>query len=129
VSTSLYPTHRVLWMPIGLDWQPAAAKIARCCDAMRAALEFGCDQHEDPFDCPDTLMVYNEPFDEYGLPIGDGGMSYLRIESCPWCGTRLPASQRDRWFDVVEAAGLDPDDIDTLPKEFLCAGWRTGKSH
>lgn len=44
-------------------------------------------------------MVYNEVFDEFGLIVHDGGQSYVLIQHCPWCATRLPESQRDRWFD------------------------------
>jgi uncharacterized protein DUF6980 len=91
---------------------------------MRAALKHDCDLHDDPFDCPDTVLVYHEPFDEYGLPIRDGGQSYVLITHCPWCGTNLPPSQRDRWFEAVEAAGLDLDDPDGIPERFLSAAWR-----
>jgi hypothetical protein len=35
--------------------------------------------------------------------------------------TRLPESQRDRWFDEVEAKGYTDE---TLPPEYLSARWR-----
>ncbi|WP_424956039.1 DUF6980 family protein [Hyphomicrobium sp. 1Nfss2.1] len=31
-------------------------------------LSFVCDQHAEPFRCADVLIVYNEIFDEYGIP-------------------------------------------------------------
>jgi hypothetical protein len=124
MSARLFPTHRVLWMPLGLPWRPASAAVDHCCARMVMALEFTCDQHADPMECPDTALIYNEPFDEYGIPIRDGGPSYLVIDNCPWCGTRLPRSQREAWFDAVEAAELDPDDVDTLPERYLTAAWR-----
>ena len=32
----------------------------------------------------------------YGLIIHDGGTSAVTIQFCPWCGSKLPASKRDR---------------------------------
>ena len=124
MSSGLFRTHRVLWMPVGFAWRPASGSVLHCCDDMDRALDHSCDQHADPFDCADTVLVYHEPFNEYGIPIRDGSMSYLLIDHCPWCGTRLAASHRDRWFETVEAAGLDPDDLAKLPERFLSATWR-----
>lgn len=78
-----------------------------------------------PWDRADTALLYHEPFGEYGIPIRDGGMCYRLIANRPWRGTRLASSQRDRWFNAVEAAGFDPDEPDTMPERFLSAAWRT----
>lgn len=128
MTGSTFPLERVLWMPLGLVWQPVAAGKEFCCKKMAAALRHDCKDHETPWDCSDTSLVYHEPFNEYGVPIRDGGMSYLIIDHCPWCGKRLPSSERDRWFDEVEAASLDPQDIEALPPNFLSAAWRQGSS-
>ncbi len=48
-----------------------------------------CEKHADPFDCPDVLVIYNSKYNEYGIPIRDGGSSFVRIYYCPWCGTKL----------------------------------------
>lgn len=120
--STLYSGRRVLWMPLQVGWAPPSSSAVLCCEAMAAALDFACDQHEDPFACADGLVVYNEIFDEYGLAIHDGGASYVLITHCPWCGGRLPDSQRDRWFEAVEslqlAEGVDP------PPRFLTGAWR-----
>jgi hypothetical protein len=89
---------------------------------MREQAEYRCDQHPDPFDCPDNLVYYNATFNEYGLIIHDGGGSKLNIDYCPWCGTALPASRRDEWFDRIEALGLDPSE-DDLPAEYHSDAW------
>ena len=62
---------------------------------------------------------------EYKLIIHDGGSSGMLIQFCPWCGTRLPASRREEWFDRIEAMGVDPwkDDV---PQEFLDDTWMKG---
>lgn len=118
--------ERVHWMPFDLEWKPASPLVEHCCASMSVALEHRCDQHKDPFECPDTALVFHEPFGEYGVPVRDGTMSYYLIAHCPWCGVRLPPSQRDRWFDAtdaLEAAGASP--FDPLPERFLTAAWRT----
>ncbi|SCF13553.1 hypothetical protein GA0070607_5965 [Micromonospora coriariae] len=63
-----------------------------CCEMMRDKVETECDQHPNPFECPDNLIYHQpEPSDErYGLIIHDGGSSYIAIRYCPWCGSALP---------------------------------------
>ncbi|MEV0811342.1 hypothetical protein [Micromonospora sp. NPDC050200] len=75
-----------------------------CCEMMRDKVETECDQHPDPFDCPDNLIYYDsDPSDErYGLIIHDGGSSYIAIRYCPWCGASLPGGTDD---DDEEPAG------------------------
>lgn len=117
--------QRVYWMPFDLEWKPASPLVKHCCASMSFALEHRCDQHKDPFDCPDTALVYHEPFGEYGIPIRDGGTSYYLISRCPWCGARLASSHRDRWFeatDAIVAAGGRA--FDPLPDRFYSAAWR-----
>ncbi|WP_216858519.1 DUF6980 family protein [Actinomadura verrucosospora] len=75
-------------------------------------------------DCPDALVSYSARFDECGLIVHDGGGSVISIAFCPWCGTRLPPSQRDAWFDALERRGIDPGE-DDVPPEFQTAAWRT----
>lgn len=124
MSSELFAGRRVLWVPVFSAWQPPRELPEPCCTAMRAALRFECEQHADPFECADSLIVYNEIVDEYGLPVHDGGPTYVLIAHCPWCGTKLPESQRDRWFDETEALGLADD---ALPPDYLCAAWRQPK--
>lgn len=128
MSQGLFRSRRVLWMPLDYAWRAPAPEAQFCCAEMAAALAHDCTQHADPFDCPDTVLVHNPLFEEYGMPIRDGGMSYLVVSHCPWCGARLPESQRDRWFDAVEAAGHADTATDALPAEFLNGAWRAGRA-
>lgn len=59
-----------------------------CCDDMTYRLIMRCPDHEDPYDCPDVVVVRSKR-GEYGLPIHDGGESYIAIGHCPWCGKAL----------------------------------------
>ena len=54
-----------------------------------------------------------------GLP---GGSSVINIRFCPWCGSRLPDSRRDEWFDRVEELGVDPWGYD-VPEEYMSDAW------
>ncbi|MEV0305750.1 hypothetical protein AB0I13_32730 [Streptomyces prasinus] len=81
-----------------------------------------CDQHDNPFACPDALVDFSPRFQEYGLIIHDGGTSSITIDFCPWCGRRLPESLRDRWFDELERRGIDPWG-DEVPAEFQDGRW------
>lgn len=90
-----------------------------CCRSMKDNV----NTHEDGFDQPDTLIYYDEKFDEFGIIIHDGGMSYVDINFCPWCGQKLPESKRDRWFDELEQLGYDsPFDTD-IPVEYKSNKW------
>ena len=121
MSEALFRKWRVLWMPLEALWRPPSAAHQFCCETMGDALSFGCAQHADPFECADALIVYNEIFDEYGIPVHDGGASYVLIAHCPWCSAKLPESQRDRWFDEVEALAIGDD---RPPDRYLSAAWR-----
>lgn len=37
----------------------------------------------------DTVIRYCKSHKEFGIPIHDGGASYISINYCPWCGTKL----------------------------------------
>lgn len=99
-----------------------------CCDQMREALKQDCPQHRWPrVVCPERQIDYNERFDEYGLTVNDGGSSSVVIHFCPWCGAALPESQRDRWFDELEAAGFSVSvgtDLTRLPVAYRSGAWR-----
>ena len=60
-----------------------------CCASMKYDLEYKCDIHKSPFDCPDTIIYSSESNEEFGILIHDGGSSYIEIKYCPWCGSKL----------------------------------------
>lgn len=94
-----------------------------CCDYMRRQLDWSCHVHTDPFDCADALMWFMPKYDEYGLIIHDGGSSVVVLYYCPWCGSKLPDSQRERWHAELEARGIDSGDDDQIPPEFTDQRW------
>jgi hypothetical protein len=83
-----------------------------------------CEQHPDPYECPDVILIHDEKFDEYGIPIKDGGNSFIKIDYCPWCGIKLPKSKRDLWFKTLESLGYkDPFFENNIPPEFETNQW------
>ena len=63
---------------------------------------------------------YDARFDEYWIMAGGARQCLFH---CPWCGAALPPSQRDRWFEELEASGLDPLS-DPIPTAYRSAAWR-----
>nr|WP_314437151.1 hypothetical protein [uncultured Brevundimonas sp.] len=63
---------------------------------------------------------YDARFDHYWLVAGDAKQ---QLFFCPWCGDALPESQRDRWFDALEAEGIDPN-RDPIPLPYRTGAWR-----
>ena len=83
---------RVAAPPVGrpLDLPPEPV----CCDLMAAQFADGCDACLDPRGCAEHVVLFfparaDLPIGEFGLPIRDGGSSYLPISFCPWCGARV----------------------------------------
>jgi hypothetical protein len=92
-----------------------------CCEQMGQQLELVCQKHPGAGQCPDNLVTFWPQFQEYGLVVHDGGDSVVSIRFCPWCGTRLPDSERERWFDELNRRGLaDPRDA---PLDMRSAAW------
>lgn len=60
-----------------------------CCEDMTYHANFKCDIHENPFECPDKIIISDEKHNDYGLIIHDGGSSSIGIAFCPWCGSTL----------------------------------------
>jgi len=85
------------------------------------------------FCCEDMLynikethsVAYNEIFDEYSIKVVEDGASCFTLNFCPWCGTRLPASQREEWFSKLEAMGIaEPFLQERIPPEYRNSDWR-----
>ncbi|MCC9602070.1 hypothetical protein LOC67_16020 [Stieleria sp. JC731] len=82
-----------------------------------------CEQHPQPLECPDILVAYIATFDEYVLPVRDGGPSYIAIKHCPWCGVRVPESKRSRWFDELRELGIKYPIGADLPEAYTSDAW------
>lgn len=64
-----------------------------CCLEMAEKITYKCDQHPNPWSCPDNIIVKDTKNSEYGIPVRDGvdskASSYVTIHYCPWCGNKI----------------------------------------
>jgi hypothetical protein len=67
------------------------------------------------------IVRYLAKYREYGLPYPDGH-TYQLLRFCPWCGTRLPDSLGEEWFDRIEELGMEPED-ERLPASMRSDEW------
>jgi hypothetical protein len=63
-----------------------------CCEMMRSQMDWNCEHHADPTECPDALIGRVGKNKTLGLLIHDGGSSFIPINYCPWCGARQSGS-------------------------------------
>ena len=72
----------------------------------------------------DGIIYYSEVYDEYGIPYYEDNVSIQTIQHCPWCGIKLPDSQRIAWFEELEQLGYDNPLTQDVPIEYKSACWR-----
>lgn len=110
------------------DWHQGQAVLKRGfdpkrfpCVHMAYRVTESCDQHGAK--CPDILVRRIPKFNEYFI---GGSASGFTIRHCPWCGKKLPASKRDRYYSTLEKLGLDYNSK-RLPIEFQTDEWYSKK--
>jgi len=65
-------------------------------------------------------FIYDDLFREHAIMLSDE--SQLTMEFCPFCGTPLPPSLRDEWFERLDRLGLEPEDP-RVPAEMRDGTW------
>ena len=89
-------------------------KTVHCCKMMDAGIKSNRN-----------ILEYNASMREYSTICykDDGFLMYY----CPFCGTQLPNSLRDQWFDEIsKELGFEVDlsiDKRKIPSEFLTEEW------
>jgi hypothetical protein len=95
------------------------------CVHMAYYASWKCDDHPDPTECTQSVVLRNDKFDEFFIsPRGSTGDEVI-ITHCPWCGLKLPPSQRNRWFNELESMGIDPWN-DDVPERYKTDAWYKG---
>jgi hypothetical protein len=64
-----------------------------CCSDLEYHLNSGCEHHGTGHDCGDRVITRTNR--GFGLPIHDGGSSYIEIWFCPWCGTAITPTEAE----------------------------------
>ncbi len=94
-----------------------------CCK-LGIELSRTCEVHPIPGGCGDYLLAYTPEYDEYGIwvhnGLGGSASSWVTIRFCPFCGSPLPDSRRDEWFNRIESLGVEPEDA---PEALRAYGW------
>ena len=69
------------------------------------------------------IISYSKRFDEYMIPISQD--SGICLSFCPWCGTKLPESKRELWFEELDRLGIEFSLFDTeqVPSPYLSDEW------
>lgn len=91
--------------------------MEHCCQDMKINIE------------DNRLIHYSDVFDEYGINVMEDACSCVLIDYCPWCGRKLPASTRQKWFNELEKLGFENPLFDeNIPDIYKCRKWRTKKN-
>ena len=94
-----------------------------CCREMRKRLFSHLDKGAGQRAPENKLILYVPPFQEYGLPVNDGGESFILIKYCPWCGAKLPQSKRNKWFSKMSRLGYTSLFARDIPEAYLQEDW------
>lgn len=90
-------------------------------DMVDKTLEFCCSQMASHIETGDLHIHFYPKFREFGIGYADDGLSIQIINYCPWCGSALPSSLRNDWFDELDSLGIDPDG--DVPSAYLTDAW------
>jgi hypothetical protein len=71
------------------------------------------------------VVQYNPQWRSYSLVVRDLGEATVTqdLYYCPWCGEKLAASLAQEWFESLARAGIDPNDANNIPPEYLDETW------
>jgi hypothetical protein len=91
-------------------------KKINCCPLMKIFLEN-----------PKTLLQYYPIVREYAFTISNSPAVQL-LSYCPWCGTKLPESLEDTYYEILEKEygifrGVDIKHDRRIPQEFKSNEW------
>jgi hypothetical protein len=91
-----------------------------CCLEMAYAISHPVETlHQETNRVLDWISQWNE----YLIPVSYDGYKATIIRYCPWCGSALPKSRRDQWYEALYALGYDDPGEQEIPEEFKSDAW------
>ncbi len=69
------------------------------------------------------VIMWISSWDEYRIEISRMGNSSTVIYYCPWCGTKLPESKSDLWYETLYKLGYSDPGEQEIPNEFDSDKW------
>ena len=98
-----------------------------CCEELDKNQNQVCEQHKG--NCPNNPFYWNAKVREFGVKLGDyweyeSGWTYIKVDYCPFCGYKFPESLRDKYFEELEALGIDYwMEPEKVPEEYKSDKW------
>lgn len=101
-----------------------------CCEQLEDELNRKCEQHQN--NCPNSPFTYSPKVREWSIKLGDyweyngpnTAYTVLNFRYCPFCGYKFPESLRDKYFDALEALGIDSwMEPEKVPEEYKSDKW------
>ncbi len=86
-----------------------------CCESMSSFIE---DER--------VQLLYISKYRSFGIRYWKSS-SYQEIYYCPWCGTKLPSSLNEKWYDELTELDYEPYSEDIPDKYKTDAWWRSNK--
>lgn len=80
IDSAIEPLAAAMWE----EASPSADPGEFPCSHIAKYITQTCDQHPDPWDCPDAIIIRAKD-GRFGIPVRDGGSSFIEIRFCPWC--------------------------------------------
>jgi len=87
-----------------------------------------CEEMSDLLNEGRIAVVYIASYRKYAMHVNKH--KFEKIDYCPWCGTRLPESLQNKYFEELKKLGIyDPvKEAEKIPTEFKDdAWWKSGK--
>jgi len=72
---------------------------------------------------PNPVLNWDASFDEYRIPISYGGYWSTLIKYCPFCGSKLPDSKQELWYQTLYGMGYTDPGEQEIPKAFNTDQW------
>jgi hypothetical protein len=119
---AVYITLKLMTFSLVLTNEPRHVK-EHCCAEMSEQANMSFPGAESPLLGSTDKRIYWSPvFNEYGL-ICQPSAEILQIHHCPFCGSRLPESRREKWFERLEKEDWKTWG-DPIPSELLSHDWK-----
>ena len=100
--------------------------VTWCCDKITRII----NTSEYPINYDPTLREFSlrlldffEGLNEQYIPSASSMYVLQLMEYCPFCGSSLPSSLRDEWFDTLRAMGFEDPLEQDIPEEYKSDAW------
>lgn len=101
-----------------------------CCESYAEQLTHNhcCEWMTEHTHDPDLPLLYQPVFRRHIIPLRGLTAAFQQIFYCPWCGTKLPESLEDTYYEILQKEhGINPEFVlehdRRIPQEFKSNEW------